>query len=628
MKILLMASVFVSLLAAVSATDENPFFGNRPIGNHPPGVGHHPPGVGRHGPAWSKWRAYIALQAWKKAIVDDPNGILDTWVGKDVCEYKGVFCSPPEDPNLSYLEVVSGIDLNEADLKGPLVPELGLLREIGLFHLNSNRFYGTVPDSFRYMKTLFELDLSNNHLTGEFPQVLLDIPLLEYLDIRFNKFYGKLPRELFSKRLDALFVNNNNFNGEIPDNLGESTVSALVLANNYLHGSIPKSIGDMKNLNEIVALNNDIDGQLPDNIGNLKNVTLFDYSDNHITGGLPKSIKGMSSLETFDMSKNKLGGIVTAELCELDNISAINLDNNYFTGVAPSCAALGDILSLDGNCVPGSQGQKDAATCAAFYSPPSGGTPNPTPPSPVTPSPPPPSPSPPPPSPSPPPPTPVTPPPPHPEPECPEGYAPGYKSGTCFMIVKEPKTWSQAESYCREHSDGNLAAAADWAELEDLGVLCFKSNVTVFGDASNPLGLGCFLGGRRPYSLNPATKGWNYPLSPCVEFNQTWWNYGEPNNLGGYEGCLTVKFESEEQARNPAKLPYMLNDLSCDVRLPFICALTRCEDVGCDLPETCKTFGDKQAKCYSDHRNSVGYGCDCSAGYYPDGSGACVPRSS
>lgn len=553
-----------------------------------------------------------------------------------MCEYEGVFCSPPEDPNLSYLEVVSGIDLNEAYLKGPLAPELGLLREIGIFHVNSNRFYGTVPDSFRYMKTLFELDLSNNKLSGKFPEVVLDIPRLEYLDIRFNNFYGKLPRELFSKPLDALFVNNNNFDGEIPENLGESKVSAIVLANNNFEGGIPESIGQLENVEEIVALNNNFKGGLPHGIGNLTGVTLFDCSENKITGALPKSIEGMASLEVFDMSDNMLGGMVTAELCELDNITSIVLDNNFFTGIAPSCAALGDILSLDGNCVPGSQGQKDAATCAAFYK--GGGTPSPTPPTPtpVTPSPPTPTPSPPtptpvtpspPPAPSPPPPA-VLPPAPEAEGECPEGYEPGRKSGTCFMLVKEPQTWAQAEYYCRRQSDGHLAAAADWDELKDLGMLCYQSNETVFGDANNPLGLGCYIGGRRAYKLMPTTRGWSYPMSPCVEFNQSWWNNDEPNNLGGYEGCLTIKFESEEQSRDPEKLPYMFNDLSCDVRLPFICALTRCEDVGCDLPDTCQTEGDKDAKCYTEASKAVGYGCDCSDGHYADESGTCIPSDS
>ena len=616
-------------------TDDDPGFTKG--GDHPPGVGHHPPGVGRHSPAWSKWRAFTALQAWKKAITDDPQGVTETWVGPDVCSYEGVFCSPPLDPELSYLEVVSGIDLNHADLKGTLVPELGLLREIALFHLNSNRFYGTVPETFKYMKTLFELDLSNNKLGGPFPEVCLDIPNIQYLDIRFNQFYGKLPRGLFSKPLDAIFVNNNYFDGELPDTFGHSNSSAIVLANNNLNGKIPESISKLEStLQEIVALNNKFSGGLPSDIGALNLVHLFDCSVNRITGGLPSSIKDMTALETFVMSKNKLSGRVTAELCSIRTLLSVVLDDNYFTGVDSSCSRLGDILSVKGNCVAGSSGQKSSATCAAFYSPPSHPsprTPTPRPPTPSPPlsSPPPPSPSPPPHlSPPPPvyspPPPPVSPPPPPPVGECPSGYSPGRKSGTCFMLVKERMIWNDAEYYCQSHSDGHLAAAADWAELGDLGHLCYSSNETIYGDAINPLGLGCYLGGRRPYAISPTTRGWYYPWSPCIAFNQTYWNYGEPNNMGGYEGCLTIKYESVAQANNPAKFAYMFNDLSCDVQLPFICQLTRCEDVGCELPETCKNLGDSDAKCYSNGSSPVGFYCGCSEDFQADGSGICIPK--
>jgi hypothetical protein len=618
----------------VLVPDDDPGFTKG--GGHPPGVGHHPPGVGRHGPAWSKWRAFKALQAWKKAITDDPEGITATWVGPDVCSYEGVFCSPPLDPELSYLEVVSGIDLNGGNLKGTLVPDLGLLTEIALFHLNSNRFYGTIPDSFKYLKTLFELDLSNNHFSGPFPEVTLDIPNLSYLDVRFNKFYGTLPRGLFSKPLDAIFVNNNFFVGALPDTFGGSNSSAIVLANNNLNGKIPESISNLNTtLQEIVALNNDFYGGLPSDIGALNEVTLFDYSDNRISGGLPSSIRDMASLETFVMSKNKLSGTVTAELCSLHNLASVILDDNYFVGVDASCARLGDILSLKGNCVSGKSGQKSSATCAAFYSPPGSPSPHtPTPPTPSHPppvsSPPPPVLSPPPPVSSPPPPPVSSPPPPPPVSSppggCPEGYKAGRKSGTCFMLVKEPKKWNEAEFYCQSQSNGHLAAAADWDELKDLGRLCYWSNETIYGDAENPLGLGCYLGGRRPYTISPTTKGWNYPLTPCVVFNQSFWNYGEPNNLGGYEGCLTVKFESRAQAQDPAKLPYMFNDLSCDVYLPFICALQTCEEVGCELPETCKSLGDSEAKCFSNGSSPVGYDCGCGESYVPDGSGTCIAK--
>jgi len=99
-----------------------PGVGHHPpgVGHHPPGVGHHPLGVGHHGIEFSQYRAFIALQAWKKAITDDPHGVTRTWEGPEVCDYKGVFCSPPENDEYSDIIVVSGIDLNHEDLGAPL----------------------------------------------------------------------------------------------------------------------------------------------------------------------------------------------------------------------------------------------------------------------------------------------------------------------------------------------------------------------------------------------------------------------------------------------------------------------------------------------------------------------------
>ncbi|PRQ46610.1 putative leucine-rich repeat-containing, plant-type, leucine-rich repeat domain, L [Rosa chinensis] len=104
--------------------------------------------------------AYIALQAWKEAILSDPFNLTGDWVGSNVCSYTGVFCAPA--PDNSSIRTVAGIDLNHGDIAGYLPEELGLLTDLALFHINSNRFCGTVPHKFRNLKLLFELDISNN----------------------------------------------------------------------------------------------------------------------------------------------------------------------------------------------------------------------------------------------------------------------------------------------------------------------------------------------------------------------------------------------------------------------------------------------------------------------------------
>jgi hypothetical protein len=38
-------------------------------------------------------RAYIALQAWRRAFYSDPKGFPANWTGTDVCSYNGVICT-------------------------------------------------------------------------------------------------------------------------------------------------------------------------------------------------------------------------------------------------------------------------------------------------------------------------------------------------------------------------------------------------------------------------------------------------------------------------------------------------------------------------------------------------------
>ncbi|KAK1317714.1 Leucine-rich repeat extensin-like protein 2 [Acorus calamus] len=184
-------------------------------------------------------QAYIALQAWKSAILSDPTNITGNWHGPNVCSYGGVFCSAsPSDPSLT---VVAGIDLNHADIAGYLPTELGLLTDLALLHLNSNRFCGSVPLTFRSLTFLHELDLSNNRFAGRFPEAVLSLPYLKYLDLRYNEFEGPIPDKLFDRPLDAIFLNHNRFRLGIPDSLGNSPASVVVLANNQLGGGLPGS---------------------------------------------------------------------------------------------------------------------------------------------------------------------------------------------------------------------------------------------------------------------------------------------------------------------------------------------------------------------------------------------------
>ncbi|OAY27188.1 leucine-rich repeat extensin-like protein 4 [Manihot esculenta] len=315
--------------------------------------------------------AYTALQAWKSAITDDPLKILDTWVGTDVCSYKGVFCAVPRDDagfDSPSDPVVAGIDLNHGNLQGNLVKELSLLTDMTLLHLNSNRFSGTIPDSFRELSSLQELDLSNNNFSGRFPVVTLYIPNLIYLDLRFNSFSGPIPEDLFNKRLDAIFLNNNQFSSQIPQNMGNSPASVINLANNKFTGSIPASFGMMSSkLKEILFLNNQLTGCIPEGVGLFTDMEVLDVSYNSLMGHVPDTVSCLSELEVLNLAHNKLSGEVPDLVCSLKSLLNLTVAYNFLSGFSQECTKLfirnaGFDFSL--NCIPGGVMQRPQPECS------------------------------------------------------------------------------------------------------------------------------------------------------------------------------------------------------------------------------------------------------------------------
>ncbi|XP_057545077.1 leucine-rich repeat extensin-like protein 4 [Amaranthus tricolor] len=315
-------------------------------------------------------RAYTALQAWKSVISEDPNGVLASWVGPNVCNYKGVFCSSLQDDYIgdcpSYSSV-SSIDLNHANLKGVLVNELSLITELSLLHLNSNRFSGTIPETFKEFEYLTELDLSNNQFSGTFPNIVLYMPNLMYLDIRFNNFYGLIPDELFNTQLDAIFINNNQFTGQIPQNMGISPASVINLSNNNFSGGIPISLGYVNTaLKEILFLNNQLSGCIPDGFGLFSEITVLDVSYNSLMGHLPDSLSCLEGIEVLNLAHNKLSGELPDLVCSLRNLLNLSVEYNFFSGFSPRCTNLifrsvGFDFSL--NCIPGRGMQRPPPQC-------------------------------------------------------------------------------------------------------------------------------------------------------------------------------------------------------------------------------------------------------------------------
>ncbi|KAF2173386.1 hypothetical protein M409DRAFT_48371 [Zasmidium cellare ATCC 36951] len=222
-------------------------------------------------------RDAATLKKFGETVTSDPQGIIESWTGTDVCSWKGITCAEHPDG----YQAVAGIDFNGYNLGANLRVKdlLDKLLDLTFFHANSNDFTGTVPDVSR-LEYLFELDLSNNHLTGNFPLSVLSAPLT-FLDLRFNELQGELPDDLFTKTdMDTIFLNDNNFSGKIPE-AGNISTLYITLANNKFEGSIPASFANIEGLKEVLFLGNKLTGTVPEELCALE-LDVLDVSDNQL----------------------------------------------------------------------------------------------------------------------------------------------------------------------------------------------------------------------------------------------------------------------------------------------------------------------------------------------------------
>ncbi|KAG6532389.1 uncharacterized protein At4g06744-like [Zingiber officinale] len=325
-----------------------------------------------------QYRAYLVIQRFKKTITSDPKNITGTWVGTRICSdgkghgYSGFYCEGP--PDKRNMPTVASVDFNGYHLAAPTVSGfIDKLPDLAIFHSNSNRFGGTVPDLTR-LPFFYEIDLSNNVQTGLFPFSVLPLVNLSFLDLRYNGYSLQVPSAVFNIQTQVLFLNNNKFNGQIPANLGRTTANYITFAFNHFTGSIPRSIGQASNtLLEILFLGNQLSGCLPYEIGLLRKATVFDAGRNYLSGPIPLSFGCLKKVEQLNLAGNFLSGEVPDVVCRLANsthgrLANLSLSDNYFTSVGKSCVKLikRNVLHVEKNCIPGLPGQRPAADCERF----------------------------------------------------------------------------------------------------------------------------------------------------------------------------------------------------------------------------------------------------------------------
>ncbi|XP_020210626.2 receptor-like protein EIX2 [Cajanus cajan] len=94
---------------------------------------------------------------------------------------------------LSYVDLMTVIDLSNNKLSGSLPSEMFMLSGLQSLNLSHNQFMGTIPQEIGNLKPLESIDLSRNNFSGEIPQTMSILHYLEVLNLSFNNFEGKIP---------------------------------------------------------------------------------------------------------------------------------------------------------------------------------------------------------------------------------------------------------------------------------------------------------------------------------------------------------------------------------------------------------------------------------------------------
>jgi Leucine-rich repeat (LRR) protein len=254
---------------------------------------------------------------------------------------------------------VISIQIQKVLLSGILPIEIGNLRWIKTFSIQSSPLIGEIPDVFyNWTKienfalvatqiqgtlppsicqpSLTNLHVNLNMISGTLPDCLGEMPLLENLDLQSNMLHGTLPASLgTSPSLKTLELSSNRLEGPLLPFFESPELGALQLRSNNFSGTLPASWGRMPLLRSIHLSNNQLVGTIPTEWGHFESLSTLDLRNNFLSGSLPSSIGSLSKLADLHLFYNMLSGTIPASIGDMKSITLLYLSNNRFSGTLP-----------------------------------------------------------------------------------------------------------------------------------------------------------------------------------------------------------------------------------------------------------------------------------------------------
>ncbi|XP_035845623.1 receptor-like protein 14 isoform X6 [Helianthus annuus] len=288
------------------------------------------------------------------------------------------------------------LDISQNSFSGP-IPSCLISQSLEHLHLGSNKFTGSIPNSFGTLKNVLTLDIGNNYLSHMIPKFLGELSSLRILLLGKNNFSGSIPKQLCRLTNASLIDLSNNFlSGSIPSCLqnirgpsyqafmhtryldGYDTDGRWRNSPNFYYQSIitnrvtfredlfkikdevlftTKALsltykGDaLDSMSGLDLSSNKLTGYIPEELGLLTHIHVLNLSHNKLTGPIPTKFSNLASIESLDLSFNNLSGKVPSELIKLNSLEVFNVSFNNLSGTLPMKAQFGTFSkeSYEGN---------------------------------------------------------------------------------------------------------------------------------------------------------------------------------------------------------------------------------------------------------------------------------------
>ena len=278
------------------------------------------------GAGWTNatnWTTELPLESWHGVTVDEDSGR------------------------------VTGLELVENGLAGPLPSALASLRRLEELNLRGNELTGPIPVALGSLPRLELLNVELNDLTGPIPDALERLSNLRRLRLSWNDLSGPVPAWLGNRGgLRTLYLLGNDLTGPIPSELGRlADLEGLGLSWNDLSGGpFPAWLGNLKRLRWLYLSGLDLTGPIPSELEGLTELEDLFLNANPLTGPVPAWLGGLGRLRRLSLGNTALTGPVPEELGTRANLSTVDLSYAWgLTGPLPSALNSGDLGGVDLN---------------------------------------------------------------------------------------------------------------------------------------------------------------------------------------------------------------------------------------------------------------------------------------